>query len=269
MKSRTRRLLISGALAAFVAVGILITGHHYVWWGPEPPRDPDALVLRIQFVQGMGPQFRPVPDISVYGDGRVLTKATEFVEFRFREVVKDQQLTRPAYHRVYRDAHLAGLSKSRTFDSDAQWPDAGPTVVTLLSGDGQHVSTLEPGASGTRVWLIERLAEHLRSLPRGDLVRPPVTYSPARMAIVARQVGENSSESSPNGLTQVMPWPLSPIAADQQPSCTLLTETGAEAAARLADSASPDTRWRSGMHLYTMALRPLLPDETDCAAVIR
>jgi hypothetical protein len=260
---------MSGLLAVLVVVGIVATGHHHVWWGPEPPRDPEVLVLRIQFVEGMGSQFRPVPDISVYGDGRVLTTATEFAEFRFREVVKDQQLTRLAYRRVYRDAHLAGLAKSRSFDSDAQWPDAGPTVVTLMAGDRQHVSTVAPGASGARVWLIERLADHLRSLPRSDLVRPPVTYSPTRTAMVAWQVGEHSSESSPHGGTQVTQWPLSPIAADRQPSCTLLRGTDAEAVARLAGSASPDTRWRSGAHLYTMALRPLLPDETDCTAVIR
>ncbi|WP_203859764.1 hypothetical protein [Plantactinospora mayteni] len=225
-------------------------------------------------MEGMASPFdRPVPDISVYGDGRVLTTAIDLAASPAREVVKDQRLTHIAYRRVYRDAHLAGLGRSRSFHSDQQILDAGPTVVTLLAGGRRHVSTVQPGASGARVWLINRLANHLRSLPRSDLERPPVTYRPERMAIVAWQSQEkwqsqeSSSGSSPDAGTTVTPWPLRPLPAGQQATCTLLTGADSEVAARLADSAAPNTAWRSGPNLYAVLFRPLLPDETDCTAL--
>jgi hypothetical protein len=160
-----------------MAVGVLAIGHHYTWWAPDPPRDPHALVLRIVFVNGMSSSVdRPVPGISVYGDGRMVTTLPD------RQAVQDQQLTHMAYRRVYRDARLAGLATSRTLHSREQIPDAGPTVLTFLAGGRHKVTTVQPGARGLRVWMINRLIDHLRSLPSGDLLRRPV-YHPAQMAI--------------------------------------------------------------------------------------
>jgi hypothetical protein len=260
-----RRLLISGALAVFMTAGLLALGHHYTWWSPEPPSDPGALVLRIRFVKGLSSVVdHPIPNISVYGDGRVVSTAIDLAKSPAREVVRDQRLTNLAYRQVYRDARLAGLATSRTFHSEKQLLDAGPTVITLLTGSRRHVSTVHAGAGGVRVWMINRLAGRLRSLPRSDLVRPPVTYHPARMAILARQP---PAGNPPDYGTQVMPWTLRPLTAGQQTTCTLLTGNDAEAAARLATSAPPNTRWRSGPNLYSVLFRPLLPDETDCTAV--
>jgi hypothetical protein len=96
---RRRRLLLSGALAVLLAMSVLAIGH---LWAPDPPRDPEALVLRVVFVKGMGsPVERPVPDIAVYGDGRMVTTLPD------RRMVTDQRLTYPAYRRVYRDARRA------------------------------------------------------------------------------------------------------------------------------------------------------------------
>jgi hypothetical protein len=140
-------------------------------------------------------------------------------------------------------------------------------VVTLLADDRRHASIVQAGAGGVRVWMINRLARHLRSLPRGDLLRPPVTYRPERMAIVAWRPAKDPSVGSPGSGTQVTPWPLRPLAAGQFVTCTLLTGVDAEAAARLAGSAPPTTQWRSGPGQYTVTFRPLLPDETDCAGI--
>ncbi|TDD94648.1 hypothetical protein [Actinomadura rubrisoli] len=259
-----RWLLVAGPLAVSLVVGLFAVGHHYTWWGPEPPRDPGALVLRIRFVKGMGsPVDRPVPDISVYGDGRVLSTAIDLDASPARQVVRDQRLTRMAYRRIYRDARLAGLGTARTFRSDEQIPDAGPTVITLLADGGRHVSTVQAGAGGVRVWMVHRLAGHLRSLPRGDLARPPVVYRPARMALVAWRLPASASGSE----DPVTPWTLRPLAAGQQATCTLLAGRDVEAAARLAGSAPSNTSWRSGVNLYAVVFRPLLPDEKDCAAV--
>jgi hypothetical protein len=264
--TRTRRLLISVTLAVSLLVGLLAIGYHYTWWGPAPPHDPGVLVLRVRFVGGLSsPVDRPVPDISVYSDGRVLTTAIDLAKMPAREVVRDQQLTGMAYRRVYRDAYLAGLAKSRVFNSDAEVSDGGSTVVTFLAGGRQRVSTVQEGSGDIRVWLIDRLVRHLQSLQSSDLVRPPTTYRPARMAIVAQLY----SAGLPDASTKVRLWPLRPLTADQQATCTLLTGADVEAAAQLAESAPPYTQWRSGPNLYYVFFRPLLPDETDCTAITR
>lgn len=247
-----------GALAGLMAVSVLLIGHHYTWWTPDPPGDPQALTLRIVFVKGMGsPVDRPVPDISVYGDGRVITTLPD------RQVVKDQRLTHMAYRRVYRDARLAGLSVSRTLHSGEQILDAGPTVLTLLAGGRHKVTTVQPGARGVRVWMINRLIDGLRSLSRGDLLRPPVTYRPAQMAVIAWRPQETALAPT----HQTVPWTLRPLPASQHATCTLFNGTEAEAAARLAASAPSGTYWRSGSRIYSVVFRPLLPDESGCAAI--
>ncbi|GLY88076.1 hypothetical protein Airi02_060050 [Actinoallomurus iriomotensis] len=235
-------------------MSVLAIGH---LWAPDPPRDPEALVLRVVFVKGMGsPVERPVPDISVYGDGRMVITLPD------RRMVTDQRLTYPAYRRVYRDARLAGLAASRTLHGKERMPDAGPTVVTLLAGGRPEVTTVQPGAGGVRAWLINRLIGRLRSLPPGDLRSPPATYRAARMAIIAWRPQETALDPA----ARVVSWTLRPPPASRQATCTLLTGTDAEAAARLAASAPPGSYWRSGSHLYAVIFRPLLPDEPDCAA---
>jgi hypothetical protein len=254
--------VVSGALAV-VCLGAAV-GHHRTWWGPEPPRDPDALVLRIRFVKGMAsPVDRPVPAVSVYGDGRMVITATDLTVTPARQVLKEQRLTGPAYRRVYRDARLAGLGASRTLRGEEQIIDAGPTVVTLVANGRRHVTTVEAGAGGPRAWMIGRLTERLRRLPRGDLVGPPAVYRPERMAVVPQRL----PEGEPADPARVRPWPLRPLTAGARATCAVVTGADAEAAMRLTASGPGGARWRSGPDLYQVFFRPLLPDETDCAAV--
>jgi hypothetical protein len=264
---------MSGALAVFLVTGLLAIGHYYTWWGPEPPSDPNALVLRVRFVKGMTSAVdRPVPDISIYGDGRMVIKTIYLTTTPAREVVMDQRLTRMAYRRVYRDARLAGLGSSRTFTSHKQIIDGGRTDITLLARGKPRRSSLPSGADGVRVWLINRLLKKLRSLHAGDLARRPVPYQPARLALVSHAAPEHDT-SMP--ITQ---WPLAPLPATAPgtatgaatgtatAACTALAGADAAKAARLART-SPATYWRSGDTVYSIAFRPLLPDEGDCTAV--
>jgi hypothetical protein len=252
-----RRLVLSGALAISVLAGLGLS-HHLTWWTPDPPRDQDALVLRIDFVEGMGsPNDRPIPAISLYGNGRLVTTATDLARMPARQIIRDQRLTYGAYDRIYRDARVAGLATSRTFRSDEQISDAGPTRITFLAAGGHQRSTIEPGAGGLRVQLIERLAKRLRAVPSDDLARPAASYSPARMALVVQRATADSE-------ARIRPWPLRPLGE----TCTVLTGPEATTAERLATSAASlphwRTHWRSGSTLYSVNFRPLLPDEKEC-----
>ncbi|MEW2356016.1 hypothetical protein [Spirillospora sp. NPDC029432] len=243
---------MSGAIAIFLLTGLLGLGHHHLWWTPDAPRDPDALVLRFHFVPGMArsPAHLPAPQISLYGDGRLITTKTDLSQRPPRGVTRDQYLTRAAYERFHRDARVAGLATAREHDPDEQVLDGGSTVVTLLAGGRHRTTKISAGAGGPRVHLIDRLADRLRAVPREDLTRPTATYRPERIAAVTTRV------SHPDG--QVRPWPLSPL---KEP-CTLLTGQDAQRIAEV--STPPYTTWQSGPHHYSIFIRPLLPDEKTC-----
>lgn len=253
---------MSVALAIFLVAGLAAVGHHYTWWGPEPPNDPNALVLRVRFVKGMAsPTDRPVPDISVYGDGRTVTTGYDLTASPARQVVKDQRLTRMAYRRLYRDARLAGLGSSRTFTSHEQISDGGRTDITLLAERKPHLTKMPAGSDGVRVWLIHRMLKRLNALPAGDLVRPPVIYRPARLAVVSHPAPEHDSQ------TPIVQWPLPPLPVSTATTCTVLSGADTDRALQLAQTTSPTPYWRSGKSTYTVTFRPLLPDERDCTAV--
>jgi hypothetical protein len=256
MRARTPRLIISGCLAVFVLAGLLAIG--YLAWDPEPPRDPDAVALRIRFVSGMGEgpgMPRPVPAVTVYGDGRIITEGYDLSTTPGRSVVRDARLTREAYRQAYRDARVAGLATSRTYESDAQIVDGGLTVVELRSGGRLHETTLHAGAIGPRPWLIDRLVKGLRKVRRSDLVRPAVEYRPARMAITAWR----PEKTSYGTIKEERPWPLRPLTE----GCAVLTGTEAREALRLAASAE-SVGWHSGPHVYLVRFLPLLPEERTC-----
>ncbi|MFI0451050.1 hypothetical protein [Actinomadura sp. 6N118] len=266
---RTRRTIIAGALAVFMAAGVLALGHLRLWWAPDPPRDPDSLVLRVQFVGGMGPvNARPVPDLSLYGDGRLIITSLDLDQAPARELVRDMRVTDRAYREIYRDARLAGLADARAIKSDVQILDGGLTKITLLAKGRHHVTTLHTGADGLRVWLINQLLERLAvgktkgEPPRSDLVGPSRPYEPTRVALLPREVSTKNTDSSP----PIRPWPLQPLSSG---GCTLHTNAEAATVAQLFESASPNTHWVSQGRQYGVTARPLLPDETSCEALSR
>jgi hypothetical protein len=266
---RTRRTIIAGALAVFMAAGVLALGHLRLWWAPDPPRDPGSLVLRVQYVGGMGPpDARPVPELSLYGDGRLIITSMDLAQIPARELVKDMRLTGQAYREIYRDARLAGLADSRTIESDAQVLDGNVTKITLLARGRHRVTTLPIGASGLRVWLIKQLLERLAvgktrgEPPRSDLAGPSRPYKPSRIALLPREVSTKGSHSN----AQIRPWPLQPLSSG---ACTLHAGPAAATITQLFESASPNTLWASQGRRYGVTARPLLPDETSCEALPR
>ncbi|GAA2603847.1 hypothetical protein GCM10010411_42490 [Actinomadura fulvescens] len=271
---RTRRIIIAGALAAFMAAGVLAVGHLRLWWAPDPPRDPNALVLRVRFTAGMGPAgARPVPDLSLYGDGRLIVTSLDLDRMPARELVRDMRLTDRAYREIYRDARLAGLGDARVIKSDVQVLDGGSTKITLLANGRPRVTTLESGAAGPRVWLIDQLLKRLalgksKGEPsRSDLIGPARPYQPTRIALLAHEVPKNdtgtASQTSP--APQIRPWPLHSLSPG---ACTLHAGSEAATIGQLLESA-PKTHWASQSRHYALTARPLLPDETDCASLPR
>ena len=145
------------------------------------------------------------------------------------------------------------------FDSDAQWPTLGPTEGNAPGRRWQHVP---PGTRRQRhACLAHRNGSPITcwSLPRSDLVVPPEPTGRRGWRSWRGKPGRTRQKAHRTGGPRSRHGHSRRSRQSQQPSCTLLE--GNRLGSRCASSphsASPDTRWRSGMHLYTMALRPVV-----------
>jgi hypothetical protein len=283
------RRIISACIAVYVLAGLIGIGHALQNPGPpgiaepvddpnppspdtSPPTDPNTVVLRTRVIGGTWTNqihVRRPPELTVYGDGRIITTAGFGLNGPDIGVrLWDLRLTRAAYREMYRDAIQAGLGTSQTYDGEMRSLDGLVEIEFLVDGKRRFTTApAEPGGEadpdgvpvGRAGPLVKRLMR-LASMVSDDLVGVRHGYRPDRVAIVARRV---------TVATQIgRPWPLSrPLTDGDPPSCTILTGREAQEARRLAGSTDGLDRWRSGGVLYMVNFRPLLPDE-DCATIV-
>jgi hypothetical protein len=266
MSRRVRRVISWVGLVVFVPAGLV--GTRYASREPDPPGDPNTVVLRTRVVHG-GPTvqtlIRQTPELTVYGDGRVITTAgldTRGPNISVR--LWDVRLTGAAYRKMYQEAHEAGLGTAQTVDKEKSAQDGRVLEVEFLVDGKRRFTTVPAGATSYRAWRIMRLLGRLTLMPgrvSGEIVAPARDLPSDRMAIVAARV--HGPSAAPE-----KPWPLARPLADGVPvSCTVLTGTEARDAWWLTDRIDGRQRWRSGGHLYMVNFRQLLPDE-DCASVV-
>jgi hypothetical protein len=191
------------------------------------------------------------PDITVYGDGTAIvrTKQIGVVRTAQRRTFSPAQLDD-----LWRRAADAGLLSSNTYKVD--FSDA--SRLRIKAGDATTIvwnwSTDDGGRRG-------QAAAFAKAAP--GLGDPAGVYEPPSYAVMLLANQMDSKD--------VRPWPLSrPAAAfagDRMKSCLIVT--GPELAALLAGVKGADltTRWVSGDQRYGFVVRPLLPEEANCADV--
>jgi len=210
----------------------------------------DALVLRTVTSGGIAGLGGPgtLPDFSLYGDGRAITGGTHPMEYH---------LTRQALHRLVADASKAGLATPRTADNP-RIADAMYKVITFVTGGRARTTKIIQGGGRAD----DRAASFLPRLvpanwPRGDQAADPRAYRPKRVAVLAfASPGEGTAAK----------WPLRPLTPGTPVggrTCTLLTGADVAKAERLAGRSA----WQDHGRTFRVAIRPLLPDEPDCAAL--
>lgn len=245
------------------------------------------LVLRVSTEGGFVPievLRSQIPGFSLYGDGTAITTGAQIEIYPgpalpslIATPVSDEGV-----QALIQAALDAGLGK------DAQHVDLGnmaisdmPTTVFTLVVDGQtHVTTVyalgavteQPDGMSDEAWAarqaLERFAAQvgdLRSwLPAGS-VGEDAPYAPASMRIfVGPYVGDQHLQQEP------VAWPLdADLATIGQPTdlgdrCAVLEGADLDAVLPLAERANTLTPWTDGGERYTIAFRPLLPDETGC-----
>jgi hypothetical protein len=254
------------------------------------------LVLRMAAGGGLLPtelRLGEMPDVSVYGDGTVLFATTAGLQPNdpLLPVVTMARLTPAGFERLLGAAAVAGIVGANhryglegvydlwtvTFTVDANGMSGTTSAYALGFSDEER---LAPPADLPARRALRDLAGRLRDLPTwlgSDLgvARP---YEPAAYAVSFAPLVDWSGATggSPVPVTArpgqaVRAWPVG--APDQFGTvaqsaggswrCAVLSR----AAATSWDfaSATADTRWTAGGMLYRVVVRPLLPEQSDCA----
>lgn len=218
---------------------------------PAPPASPAAgadLVLRTRTTGGIAGFGGPgsLPDFSLYRDGLAIAGNRSPVEYH---------LTPAAVRRLVAAASGAGLGHRHDV-TDPQLTDAIYKVITFVTGGRAVTSKIVQPGGGSRIGAFLDRLDPAR-WPHSDLTAAPRPYHPQRLAVLAVPVADGSGPA----------WPLGPLAAGTPVgtrTCTVLTGGDMTQAERLA---AKGDRWTDHGRTYRVTLRPLLPDESGCAAL--
>lgn len=221
----------------------------------------DALMLRWRMTGGIAGLGGPgtVPDFSLYGDGRALVKRTSRSAY---VPLREHRLKPAALRRLLAEARAAGLDRSRTYGSQEPVADAMTLVITM---GGATTRVVQPESQrGPAVGFWKKLDP--RGWPDSDLAAPPRAYRPERVAVIAGRVrGANGQK--------ITRWPVDrPLGGGERAaggSCSVYTGARRDAAVKHVTTAGARHLWSSGDGMYSVRLRPMLPDERTCQDVAR
>lgn len=253
----------------------------------SPPTGASELVLRMSDLPGMLPPGGTAslpPTFSLYGDGRLVTTPSGGPAGGPASGPSDSPSSGPS------DSPAGGPSSGPASGPDGVWPvldehriPAGELrpVLQTASDTGllasRQPSFAGPDAPATVVTLVSAGKRYTATLPRSnpavarlraELTRhasgPGNPYRPTAVAVVANPTGQPEADR---------PWPFGsldgpPLTGPGAGSrCTVLRGADLDAAHQAAATATAATTWRSDSRVWTVAFRPLLPDEPDCTAL--
>lgn len=245
--------------------------------GSDPPRAPtgaDDVVLRVSLTEGFvhpGPS-NAFPEVTLYGDGRVITRGPSTLQLPGPSLANlvEFRLDEAGMAHVLRSAADAGLLDRRPPDfGRVVAADMPSTVVTVRADGARHrVSVFGLGLdpkNGNHLSDEQRAnRERLRRLVDevGDssalerFVQPGTErrYEPTSVAVFVSPAETTDSATHA--------WPLGDLAATD---CAVYD--GADAASVLAAARNTNDGdvWEAAGATFTVAFRPLLPDERTCA----
>ncbi|WFE43210.1 hypothetical protein [Verrucosispora sp. WMMD1129] len=250
---------------------------------PERSYSADAVVFRMEHTGGfVTPAMLAtrLPTVSVYGDGRVITQGPVPLIYPGPALPNLQVGTISAteVEELLKAARAAGVGGPADFGTPPV-ADAPATRFTILGDNGveelEVYALAESGGAQTGLTADQRakrdtLREFADSLtaesgPLAAAATDTQPYVPTAVAAVAEPWVANAEA----GEQPEVAWPgpaLPGAELGEGLSLGCVTATGDEAqqvltAAAAANAATP---WVSDGKRWTVALRPLLPDEIDC-----
>lgn len=282
------------AVAAFVLAAVLLGAcgdQQVVKIGADdvishPPGD--SLVLQVRRVGGLNPQrvFAEVPPVTVLGGGTVVTQGAQVAIFPppLLPPLFQVQLSEEGLQALLAAADEAGLTSPPPDYGVPTIADAPNTVITVHAKGKQVTHEIPalfeavgvgPGLTERQARLRQAVSRFVAALnpPERGLV-PPEEVSEAkpfeaeRFAIRARPVQPGEDEPVEGIEPEVLEWSLPEVDLRQAANCLVVEREQAKGVAEVATGANTLSRFRQDGVIYTLALRPLVPPEQGCEAVV-
>ncbi|SOC48744.1 hypothetical protein SAMN05660748_1452 [Blastococcus aggregatus] len=250
----------------------------------QPPADPDALVLRVEQVGGYTtPQdlAARLPVVSVYADGQAILQGPVpaiYPAFAWPNI-QVLDLGADGVQELVDHALAAGVAEQGDLGAP-HVTDMPSTRFTLRTAEGTHVrevyaltQTTGTGLTEDQLAARERLLELLTEVQ--DLSSAstpedvPESWTPAAVAAVVEPWTAREEDTAQGLSPEPLPWPGPPLPGEPIGpgiSCVVATGEVAGAVVTAAQGANMLTPWATpDGALWSVAFRPLLPDETGCA----
>jgi len=258
--------------------------------GGPAPRDPDAVALRVEYTGGFttpGDNVARLPVVTVYGDGRTIVQGPQPAIYPGPALPNLQviKISSADVDKLVARATSAGVgtakdlgqppiadAPSTRFTVDAEGGPATTEVYALSeSTDASNGLTADQLAARTK---LRELLTAVSDLPTtlGVKAGSEQPYKSDALAAIASPYVAPDPATAGKGQPEVAwPGPALPgtsVGKGLETGC--VTVTGADTAKVLAaaDKANAATPWTSGGRKWTVILRPLLPDEADCADLL-
>jgi hypothetical protein len=249
---------------------------------------PDGLAVRVEHIDGFAESmirgFVRTPILSVYGDGRVIAPGPQIMIYP-PPALPNLQLRKISKENVAKLVDMAiGAGVGSGIDMGRpQIEDAPLTRFTVRQGEETKTLTVDALAETPDVShgltkeqvegrkKLQNLLAALTNLPETfgrDAVGPEEPYAPTSVAAVVSPWAATGDGASAQP-AMAWPGPQLPGAPVASTAVTCLLVSGTEMTKVLdaAKSANLLTPWTSGGGTWRIVLRPLLPDEPDCAAL--
>jgi hypothetical protein len=247
---------------------------------PVPGDAGNTLVVRVETRGGFAaeaPQRGGLPQVSVFGDGRVITLGPTTLEYPGPALpnLQDVRLTADGLARILTVARDAGLVDDPLPDyGDAGITDQATTTVTVtVDGTTRRVDVyaldFTDGLTLEQIANRERLRRFIEVA--GDVAVPGRArrYDPHAVAVLSRPFLVDVE-------TPRRDWPLGDLAeagrpyrGDADTRCAVYTGDDRDVLLAAAHDARENDRWISGDESYQLKFRPLLPDERGCEELER
>lgn len=244
-----------------------------------PSVDPGSgLLLRVAADGGFVPPgylVTRLPSLSVYADGRVIEPGAVPAIYPgpAANPLVIHQLGKDGIEGIRAAARGAGLAgPDRTYDN-AQVMDVETTVITYWDASGPHRLSIyalgfepAPGASAEERAARTAAANLVRQVRAYVDATPGAPFGPAAYRIYATRATEPATgQPAPN----LLDWPaalpaLASLPAVSRPpgaACGVIEGAALAPFTTLLGSATAITRYRQDGAEWTLAIRPLLPDE--------
>lgn len=252
--------------------------------GPVP-YPPDALVLQVRSSGGfvpVGEDFRSLPAVSLYGDGRVVLPDPEIAVYP-GPALPSAQLGQVEPEQVLQlvDDGRAALEDGGDYGRPPI-ADAPTTVVVVGAGKQRELATAEAlsvgldgldpsrGLTPAQQAARERLSAYVQQVQQAAGSVDTVPYEPEGLAVLALPYGDVPALEGLEPEEQA--WPGPPLAGGgngtPDPSrCVIVTEE-LDAVLEAAEDATQETVWLDGGERWRLVFRPLLPSEATCDDVL-